>query len=82
MLSRGVARGDNVDPGQLVCAAMSVMDNPPRDEQLAAIADNLVQRCFEWANFGGTSQRVAIAVLSYEMASLALEADEMLKRKH
>jgi hypothetical protein len=41
MLARAAARGDFVDPGQLCCAAIAVMDDPPQDEQLAVIADHL-----------------------------------------
>jgi len=82
MLARGVARGDSVDPGQLVRAAVRVHDDPPRDWQLAAIADRLVQRCCDWANFAGSRQSVAVAALSYEMASLALEVDEILNKRN
>jgi hypothetical protein len=83
MLAGGVGRGEDVDPGQLLQAAVRVHDNPPQDWQLAAIADRLVQRCCDWANFGGSRRSVAVATLSYELASLALEMDEFLnKRDH
>jgi hypothetical protein len=39
MLARAVGSGDYVDPGQLVRAAIRVMDGLPEDEDSAAIAD-------------------------------------------
>jgi hypothetical protein len=81
MLARGVVRGGNVDPHQLCRAAIAVMDNPPKDEQLAAIADHLCRAAMDWAEFDGPQQKLAAAVQAYLMASSALEADE-LKRNH
>ncbi len=80
MLARGVARGDYVDKGMLCRAAIAVIDKSPKDEQLAAIADHLVQRCCDFTNFGLSRQSVAVAVLSYEMASVALEVDDILHK--
>jgi len=68
MLARAVGRGDYVDPGQLVRAAIRVMDELPEDEDLAAIADNLCGAAFDWAYFDGTRQGLANAVQAYVMA--------------
>lgn len=79
MLARGAARGDYVDPVQLCHAAIAVINNPPEDEQLAAIADNLVQAALDWAWWDGSRLRLKNAVRGYIMASEALETD--LKRQ-
>jgi hypothetical protein len=75
MLARAALRGDSVDPGQLCRAAIAVMDNPPADEQLAAIADHLCQAAMDWACFKGSRLRLQNALCGYVMASFALEAD-------
>jgi hypothetical protein len=82
MLARGVARCDYVDKGILCRAAIAIIDNPSKDEQLAAVADHLVQRCCDFTNFGGSRQSVAVAVLSYEMASVAPEVDDILHKRY
>jgi hypothetical protein len=56
------------------------MDNPPADEQLAAIADHLCQAAMDWAYFKASRLHLATAVRGYETAASAIKADEILKR--
>jgi hypothetical protein len=75
MLARAAVRGDSVDPHQLCRAAIAVMDNPPADEALAAVADRLCQAVFDWAEFNGSRERLSNLGCAYTMAATALAAD-------
>ena len=73
-LIQRASRGDDIDKGMLCRAAIRVIDNPPQNEILAALADHVCQAIFDWACFGGSRARLEGVLEGYRMAASALHA--------
>src|SRR5271163_1427435 len=58
------SRAVDIDKGMLRRAAIRVIDNPPQDEDLAAIAPPPCQAVFDWAQFGPPRLQIENAVRS------------------
>src|SRR5271167_2534576 len=63
-LVQRASRADDIDKGMLCRAAIGVIDNPPRHEDLAAIAGHLCQAVFDRAQCGAPRLRLENAIRS------------------
>lgn len=70
-------QGENTDRAALGEAAIAVMENPPEDEQLAALADHLCRKVFDFCRWGAPRLRLQNVARGYVIAALALEADRL-----
>jgi hypothetical protein len=79
-LAQQALQGDSVPKDMLCRAAIRVIDNPPEDDILAALADHVVQAVFEWARFDGSRTRLEGVIEGYKMAATALYVDALLDK--